>query len=60
MSNAASVKINQYDLDGNFIKEWESSAFAGKKLGIHENNISRCCKKFKYRKTAGGFKWEYA
>ena len=35
-------KINQYDLNGNFIKEWNSIKEASKKLNIPQSLISRC------------------
>lgn len=47
--------IMQYDLDGNFIKEWESISEAKKKLNI--NNINMVLKN--KRNSAGGFIWRY-
>ena len=52
-----SVKIIQYDLQNNFIKEWESMKIASKKLNICRTNISECCRNL--RKTAGGYIWKY-
>jgi hypothetical protein len=49
--------VLQYDLDGNFIKEWESSVDAGKILGMPYSNINRVCKN-KGLITAG-FMWRY-
>lgn len=50
------LKVNQYDLSGNFIKMWNSI----KDVEIFYNNrhISDCCKG--KRKTAGGYIWRYA
>lgn len=50
------LKINQYDLQGNFIKQWNSI----KEIEIFYNcrHISACCKG--KRKTAKGFIWRYA
>ena len=48
--------IFQYDLDDNFIKEWNSQAKASKKLKIDQGNISRCVNG--KTKTAGGFIWK--
>ena len=49
--------INQYDLQGNLIKEWSSIRDASRNLNINVGTISRCCKgEFK---TAGGFNWKY-
>ncbi len=49
--------ILQYDLEGNFIKEWSSQSVAIRYLKISSQNINNCCKG--RSKTAGGFKWEY-
>lgn len=51
-------KINQYDLSGNFIKQW-FSAIAVEKEGITSNNNICTCLKGK-TKTAGGYIWKYA
>ena len=55
-------KINQYDLDGNFIKTWESiteaSLYLNKKQGVQ--NIYCCCNHKEGQKVAYGYKWEYA
>ena len=52
-------KINQYDLEGNFIKQWNSMTLASKCIGLTGNShICSCCKG--ERKTAGGFIWRYA
>ena len=47
--------VLQYDLEGNFIKEWPSAAEAKRQLGI--DNITVVCSG--KRKTAGGFIWKY-
>lgn len=49
--------VIQYDLDGNFIKEWDCIQDASQTLHIKDANISRVCKG--KRKTCGGFKWAY-
>ena len=46
--------ILQYDLDGNFIREWECTADVGKKAG---KNILHCLKG--RNKTAYGYIWKY-
>lgn len=51
-------KVKQYDLQNNFIKEWESINEAEKELKICHINIVKVCKG--ERITAGGFKWKYA
>ena len=51
------VAVNQYDLDGNFIKHFKSIKSAAKSVGTRHSNISNCIHKLN-RKTAGGFKWK--
>lgn len=55
------VKINrlslkQYDLEGKFIKQYESQTAAAKETGIDRRLISAACNG--RIKTAGGFKWK--
>ena len=50
-------KILQYDLEGNFIKEWKSGSEAGRQLNIGQSNISACCRGL--RKQANGFVWKF-
>lgn len=52
-----SKPITQYDLYGNFIKNWGGMGLASKNLNIDRGSISACCKN--KVKTAGGFKWKY-
>jgi group I intron endonuclease len=50
-------KILQYDLKGNFIKEWNSAVEASKTLELSSFNITRCLKlNNKYK----NFKWFYS
>jgi len=51
-------KVNQYTLDGTFVRTWESLKSAGQFLGIFPSHISRCCTG-ELRQT-GGYKWEYS
>lgn len=53
-------KINQYDLDNNYLRSFNSIAEANLFLGKAKNasNIVQVCKG--KRKTAYGFKWSYA
>ena len=50
--------VIQKDLQGNFIKRWDSMADIKRELGYNHPHISQCCKGT--RKTAYGFTWEYA
>lgn len=52
------LKIIQMDMDGNFIKEWNSIKEASCVLGIDNSCITKCCKG--KRKSCGGFTWKYS
>lgn len=52
-----SKPVLQYDLNGNFIKEWPSSKEIKRKLGFADSNVRNSCNG-KY-KTAYGFIWKY-
>ena len=50
--------VLQYDLNGNFIREYRSAEEAARAVGISDgSNISRCCRG-KHR-SIGGFQWGY-
>lgn len=51
------VKVEQYDLKGNYVKTYNSIKEASKENDIYHSNISACCKG-KLNKT-GGFIWKY-
>lgn len=53
-----SKPINQYDLQGNFIKSWNSGTEIKRILGYSNGDICNCCRG--KQKTAYGFKWQYA
>jgi hypothetical protein len=55
ISKKLSKPVIQYDLNGNFIKEWSSITKARLKTNI--NKIDKVARG--EGKTAGGFKWEY-
>lgn len=57
-SNKLKRKVNQYDINNNFIKQWNSIKEAHRDLNINDANITRCCKGI--YKTTGGFIWRYA
>ena len=52
-----SKKVLQFTLDGEFIREWPSTMECGRN-GFNQRNISSCCNG--KRKSAHGFRWEYA
>ena len=52
-----SKPVLQYDLEMNFISEWEKIRDAERELGIDNSHITRCCRG-KLNQT-GGFVWRY-
>ena len=57
-NNSLKIKVNQYDLKGNFIKKWKCISDIQKELNYATTNICRCCKGT--YKTAYGYIWKYA
>ena len=53
-----SIKIVQYDLNNNFIKEWDSMHDVSRILNINYQNVWKVCKG--KRKQAGGYIWKYS
>lgn len=49
--------INQYDLNGNFIKQWKSMYEIHKELGINRHSIRNCCTGV--LKTSHNYIWRY-
>jgi len=49
--------IMQYDLEGNFIKEWESATIVEHINGWKRHNISACC--LGKQKTSYNYVWKY-
>lgn len=45
MKGKLSIPILQYDLQGNFIAEWQSATVAGKTLNVKNSLITKTCKK---------------
>ena len=58
-AEASRIPVSQYDKQGNFIASYESARKASAITGCNSSHISECCKKSKYRKTAGGYIWRY-
>ena len=54
----ATKPVIQYDLNGNFIKFWNSQSEINRELNYNKGSISNCCNG--KTKTAYGFKWQYA
>lgn len=47
--------VKQYDLDGNFIREYMSISEAGRAVNIHHTVISKACERV--NGTSGGYRW---
>lgn len=57
-NNPNCKKVNQYDLQGNFIKQWNSFYEITKELGFNRHLISNCCNN--RSKKSHGYIWRYA
>lgn len=59
MTRASKCKkpIIQYNLDGEFIREWESATDAASFYNINKVNITKCC--LGKNKTSNGYIWKY-
>lgn len=51
--------ILQYDLNDNFIKEWNGIRKASRELNINQSDITQCAKGNSNYSHAGGYKWKY-
>lgn len=49
--------ILQFDLEGNFIKEWDGAITIKKELGINNVSVMQCCKGI--IKTSNNYIWKY-
>lgn len=49
--------VIQYDMNGNFIKEWEYGSLAARELNLDKGNLSKCCKR--QSSNCGGFIWRF-
>jgi len=57
ISKNKSIVVYQYDLNGDFIREWKSATFAAKILKCSSSGIGKCCSgNFK---SFFGFMWSY-
>lgn len=50
-------KVSMLDLDGNFLRDFDSTADAARWVGGKHSNICSCCNN--KAKTAYGFKWQF-
>ena len=52
-------KVNQYDLDGNYIQSFESAAEAARYYNVIAATITSCCYGIKSNPTACGYLWRF-
>lgn len=52
----ASKPIDQYDLDNNFIRSWQSATIAANEIGCHPTSIRQCV--VGKTKTSNGYIWK--
>lgn len=57
-NHVRSLKVKQYDKQGNYIKTWDSIIEAAHEVNVPPCCISNTCSN--RRKTAGGYIWKYA
>ena len=57
VSNKAKKPVNQYDLEGKFIKTWNSPLDASIYYGVSKTTIYSCCNG--KTNSAVGYKWKY-
>lgn len=56
--NVSKRPVNQYRLDGTFVKRWDCISDVSRELGMYRSDIAKCCRGvFKQSK---GYKWRYA
>ena len=56
-AKTVSKPINQYDLQDNFIKQWNSMKEVSETLKLSRGNICLCCQGI--RNKTGGYRWRY-
>ncbi len=57
ISKKLSKSISQYDLQGNFIRDWDSALQAEQELNLSSGGIGACCRGI--QKKAFGFIWKF-
>lgn len=55
--NSSAKRVAQYDLDNNYIQEFQSASAAAAALNLDASTISKVCRGV--NKTHGGFKFKY-
>lgn len=57
---STAIPVNQYTLDGKFIRRWDCLMDIERQLGYYQSHISKCCRGIPKYKSAYGFLWKYA
>lgn len=57
IENNKKLKVLQFDLNGNFIKEWPNGRIASKQLNIRKSYIYKCCNN--QIKSTNGYIWKW-
>lgn len=57
--NTNATAVDQFDLDGNYIRTWDCIMTAARDTRTSAASISLCCRGKKYY-SAGGYRWKYA
>ena len=57
LNKKSGIKVEKYDLNGNFIERYDSIRMAAKENNMYRNQISSCCKGI-YKKS-NGYIWKY-
>lgn len=52
-------RVAQYDMDGHLIKVYSGVRAAERATGVRSRSISMVANHQKYRKSAGGYRWEF-
>lgn len=53
------ITVYQYDMEGNFIRDWKSAKHVQVELNIKSSNVSVCCTKQGPSLSAGFYRWSY-
>lgn len=56
----SAIPIYQFDLSGQFIKQWSSATKAAETLKLSQPDIHRCCSNTPHYKSVGGYIWSYS
>lgn len=51
------IKIGQYSLNGDFLREWNTATEAARSLGLSSKSINNCCRRL--QENSGGYQWCY-